>query len=119
VARLALLDDNPASPDAPVTAAHDGSGEPQRRLYERAARARDWLASVRPALARLRGVLPRPHGEGTPRDHDLIALAAADVARGLVQARRSVRTLAAELADLEAESRDLLAIAAAIEAGRR
>jgi len=137
---LAIFDDEPTSPDTPVPpaapddrdlgdtpvtpAADDrdpgnvASEARQRQLYECAARARDRLAAVRPALARLRGVLPRPQGEGRPRDHDLIVLAAADVARGLVQARRSMRALSAELADLEAESRELLAIAASIEARR-
>jgi len=90
----------------------------QRKLYECTARVRDRLAAVRPTLARLRSVLPPPVGEGTARDADLIVLAAADVARGLVQARRSVRALAGELTDIEAEARELLAIAARIEGGR-
>ena len=64
-----------------------------------------------PALARLRTVLPRARQSRAP-DLDLIDLAAGDVMRALVHARRSVCALAAELAGLETESRELLALAA-------
>ncbi|MGH7338193.1 MAG: hypothetical protein ACREI7_11470 [Myxococcota bacterium] len=74
---------------------------------------------MRPALARLHSILPRPHGEGSRHDHDLIVLAAADVAHALVQARGSVRAIVGELADLEAESRELLALAASIDGSPR
>ncbi len=117
-----ILDDEPTNPDRSIvgvevddaTTAYEADVR-QRRMFECAARARDRFAAVRPALARLRSLLPRRQGDGS--DRDLIVLAAADVARGLVQARRSMRALAAELADLEAESRDVLAVAARIEAG--
>ncbi len=123
---LAILDDEPTNLAAPIAAldaardatAVNGAVVRQRRLYECAARARDRLAAVRPTLARLRSVLPEPHGDGNARDADLIVLAAADVARGLEQARRSVRALIGELTDLEAETRELIAVAARIEGGR-
>lgn len=84
----------------------------QRRLYECLARARDHFAAVRPALARLASSLSRPID---PRVD--VELAAADVRRVLVHARRSVRALSTELQELDAEARDLIALAARVGRG--
>jgi len=78
--------------------------------------AHDPLATVRHALAQVRDVLA--HGDGGARDRDRIVLAASDIARALVDARRSKHTLPADLADVEADVRDLLARAACV-GGRR
>jgi hypothetical protein len=78
------------------------------RLYMCVARLRDHLAAIRPAMARLRRSMPMG---GRPESwyRDAVELASADVARSLTMARRSVRAIVAELADLETESRDLVA----------
>lgn len=74
------------------------------QLDEQAARLRERLGAVRPALARLRGELARAC---VRVDRPLVELALADVQRVLVHARRSVRALVAELAELEREAQAL------------
>ena len=80
---------------------------------------RERLGAVRPAMARLRAVLPRPSESADARSRHFVELAAADVQRALVQARRSVRALVGELAELEAEGRDLIAGASVATGGER
>ncbi len=87
-------------PGEEVTTIHDSR---QRRLYQCAARARDRLAGVRPALEQLRDLLGRP-----TLDVLGIDLAVSDIERALTHARRSVRALSAELGQLESESRELV-----------
>lgn len=89
----------------------------ERRLVECAHRAGARLRVVRPALARLRSLLPGKRTLVPARDRDLLVLATADVHRVMTQARRSVRALMAELAELESESREVLVLAAAGEEG--
>jgi len=74
------------------------------RLDEQGRRLRERLGAVRPALARLRGELARAC---VRVDRPLLELALADVQRALVHARRSVRALVAELAELEREAQVL------------
>lgn len=78
--------------------------DPDLRLDEQTGRLRERLGAVRPALARLRGELARSRLLG---DRALLELALADVQRALVQARRSVRAMAAELAELDHEAQSL------------
>lgn len=111
-ATVAIVDDR-----ATTVYARPVAGDDARRLYECAGRLRDRLAAVRPAFARLRSVLPDARDVGAARRRDFVELAAADVMRSLVQARRSLRALAAELADLEAEGRALIAIASTAQGG--
>ncbi len=106
-ATVAIVDDS-----ATTVYTRPAVGDDPRRLYECAARLRDRLAAVRPAFARLRSVLPDARNAGAAGRRDFVELATADVMRSLVQARRSLRALAAELADLEAEGRALIAVAA-------
>lgn len=73
-------------------------------IDEQPGRLRERLGAVRPALARLRGELARA---GVRVDRPLVELAVADVQRALVQGRRSVRALVAELAELEGEAQAL------------
>jgi hypothetical protein len=75
-----------------------------RRIDACARRFRERLGRVRPALARLRQMLPGPYEVARRVD---LAFGVADVERALAHARRSYRALAVELADLEAEGREL------------
>jgi len=79
-----------------------------RRLGESSVSLRDRFAAIRPAVARLRSELPQRF---EPRDlvqEEMVDLAIADVQRTLVQARRSLHSVTAEV-DLEQESRTLIA----------
>jgi hypothetical protein len=85
-----------ASTDSAARSEHDD------RLHDCTIRLRERLAVVRPSIARLRSLAPSPTGH---LDRDLVELGIADVRRALVQARRTVRALVAELANLEREGR--------------
>lgn len=116
-------DDEPTAPGPAVPAAVDEAAplppppvaslaaDPDRRLHEHAVRLRERLGAVRPALARLRDELVRA---SLRMDAPLVELALADVERALVLARRSVRALLGELADLEREARALGGVATAM-----
>lgn len=74
--------------------------------------ATDPLMSAASAIARLRGVLPLACDATDDRRRELVELAVADVIRALVLARRSMRALLVQTAELDEQGRDLIALAA-------
>lgn len=90
-----------------------------RRIGECSVRLRDRFAAIRPAMARLRRELPQPFERRDLIREEMVDLAIADVQRAIMQARRCLRTAAAELVDLEQESRTLIAIATLLVADAR
>lgn len=70
------------------------------------------LLSAASAIARLRSVLPIACDARDDQRRELVALAVGDVIRALVLARRSMRALLMQVAELDEHGRDLIAIAA-------
>jgi len=93
------------------------SAQPVRRSIveiDPETRFADPLGSVRSAMARLRGVLPRGCDPRDEQRRELVDLAVADVIRALVLSRRWTRDLIADFSDLNHEGSELIVRAARV-----
>ena len=95
------LDEPPPLPPPPRASV---ALDTEQHVAEQLGRLTERLRAVRPAIGRLRDELDRADCRAARR---LVDLAAADVTRSLVHARRSVRALVALLSDLEREAGEL------------